>query len=122
MRPAPLGGERDPRKRALIAVIDGLEAELRRMDLWEHAPPSQQMLASTEPFCFDTLALSQWLQWLLIPRMRQIFAGEGNLPTRSAIHPLAEDCFGHLDDPSTLLMLIERFDRLIGGEAPALAH
>ena len=122
MTPAPLDGERDPRERALIAVIDGLEAELRRIDLWEHAPPSQQMLASKEPFCFDTLALSQWLQWLLIPRMREIFAGEGSLPTRSAIHPLAEDCFGHLDDPSTLLMLIERFDRLIGGEQPALAH
>jgi uncharacterized protein YqcC (DUF446 family) len=115
-------GQRDPRERALIAVVDDLEAELRRMDLWELSPPSQQMLASTEPFCFDTLALSQWLQWLLIPRMRQIFAGDGSLPTRSAIHPLAEDCFGHLDDPSTLLMLIERFDRLIGGEARALAH
>jgi uncharacterized protein YqcC (DUF446 family) len=119
---APRTGDRDPRERALIAVIDGLEAELRRMDLWELSPPSQQMLASTEPFCFDTLALSQWLQWLLIPRMRRILAGEGSLPTESAIHPLAEDCFEHLDDPSTLLMLIERFDRLIGGEQPALAH
>jgi uncharacterized protein YqcC (DUF446 family) len=122
VRAAPLDGERDPRERALMAVVDGLEAELRRMDLWEHVPPTQQMLASTQPFCFDTLALSQWLQWLLIPRMRRIFAGEGSLPTESAIHPLAEDCFSHLDDPSTLLMLIERFDRLIVGEAQALAH
>lgn len=121
MRSAP-HGERDARERALMAVIDDLEAELRRMDLWELSPPSQQMLASTQPFCFDTLALSQWLQWLLIPRMRRIFAGEGSLPTESAIHPLAEDCFGHLDDSSTLLILIERFDRLIGGEQPALAH
>jgi uncharacterized protein YqcC (DUF446 family) len=114
--------ECDSRERALIAVVDGLEAELRRMDLWEHVPPSQQMLTSTEPFCFDTLALSQWLQWLLIPRMRRIFAGEGNLPTRSAIHPLAEDCFRHLDDASALLMLIERFDRLIGGKPAVRAH
>ena len=114
--------ECDSRERALIAVIDGLEAELRRMDLWEHVPPSQQMLSSTQPFCFDTLALSQWLQWLLIPRMRRILAGEGSLPTESAIHPLAEDCFEHLEDPSTLLTLIERFDRLIVGEPLALAH
>ena len=76
------------------------------------------MLSSTQPFCFDTLALSQWLQWLLIPRMRRIFAGEGEPSDRGArFIRMAEDCFEHLDDPSTLLMLIERFDRLIRGEA-----
>jgi uncharacterized protein YqcC (DUF446 family) len=110
------------RERALIAVVDGLEAELRRMELWEPEPPSERMLASTQPFCFDTLALSQWLQWLLIPRMRRILAGEGDLPTRSAIHPYAEDCFEHLDDPSALLLLIEQFDGLIGDEAEAVTH
>jgi uncharacterized protein YqcC (DUF446 family) len=110
------------RERALIAVVDGLEAELRRMQLWEPEPPSEGLLASTEPFCVDTLALSQWLQWLLIPRMRRILAGEGSMPTRSAISPYAEDCFEHLDDPTPLLLLIERFDRLIRGEAGAITH
>jgi uncharacterized protein YqcC (DUF446 family) len=110
------------RERALIAVVDGLEAELRRIQLWEHEPPSARLLASTQPFCVDTLALSQWLQWLLIPRMRAIFAGEGTLPTKSAIHPYAEDCFEHLDDPAPLLLLIERFDGLIRGEAVASTH
>jgi uncharacterized protein YqcC (DUF446 family) len=110
------------RQRALIAVVDGLEAELKRMQLWEPEPPSEQMLASTQPFCFDTLALSQWLQWLLIPRMRRIFAGEGILPTESAIFPYAEDCFEHLEDPGALLMLIKRFDGLIRGEAGAITH
>jgi uncharacterized protein YqcC (DUF446 family) len=110
------------RERALIAVVDGLEAELRRMQLWELEPPSETQLASTQPFCFDTLAFSQWLQWLLIPRMRRIFAGEGDLPTQSAIWPYAEDCVEHLDDPRALLILIERFDRLIRGEAAAIPH
>ncbi|HEU4616839.1 MAG TPA: YqcC family protein [Gammaproteobacteria bacterium] len=112
----------EQRERALVAVVDGLEAELRRMDLWEPEPPSEEQLASTQPFCCDTLALSQWLQWLLIPRMRRIFAGEGELPTASAIHPLAEDCFEHLDDARALLTLIDRFDRLIRGDAGALPH
>jgi len=110
------------RERALMAVVDGLEAELRRMRLWEPVPPRQELLASPEPFCVDTLALSQWLQWMLIPRMRRIFAGDGDLPTRSAIHPYAEDCFEHLDDPSNLLLLIERFDGLIRGEPVAVTH
>jgi uncharacterized protein YqcC (DUF446 family) len=54
--------------------------------------------------------------------MRRIFAGHGELPTSSAIHPYAEDCLEHLDDPSTLLYLIERFDGLIRGESPAVTH
>jgi uncharacterized protein YqcC (DUF446 family) len=109
------------RERALIAVIDGLEAELRRMRLWEFVPPSKELLASAQPFCVDTLGLSQWLQWMLIPRMRKIFAGDGELPTACAIHPYAEDCFEHLDEPTNLLLLIERFDGLIRGE-PAVTH
>jgi uncharacterized protein YqcC (DUF446 family) len=80
------------------------------------------LLASPQPFCVDTLALSQWLQWMLIPRMRRILSGDGELPTRSAIHPYAEDCFEHLDDPGNLLLLIERFDGLIRGERAAVAH
>jgi uncharacterized protein YqcC (DUF446 family) len=119
---AAYGMSVDQRERALVKVVDDLEAELRRMRLWEREPPSEASLASTKPFCIDTLELSQWLQWLLIPRMRNIFAGYGDLPTRSAIYPLAEDCFEHLEDPTRLLMLIERFDRLIGGDAGALMH
>ena len=111
----------DQRERALIAVIDGIEAELRRMDLWEPEPPSAELLASAQPFCCDTLTLSQWLQWLFIPRMRRIFAGDGNLPTQSAIHPLAEDCFEHLE-AYDLLVLLERFDGLIRGEAAVTTH
>ena len=110
------------RERALIAVVDGLEAELRRMRLWEHEPPREELLASPQPFCVDTLALSQWLQWRLIPRMRRILAGDGELPTRSAIHPYAEDCFEQLADPSALLLLIECFDDLIRSETATLTH
>ena len=110
------------RERALAHVVDELEAELRRMQLWEQEPPSDAQLESVKPFCFDTLALSQWLQWMLIPRVREIISGSGELPTQSAIHPLAEDCFEHLDDAGRLLKLIARFDRLIVDEAAAVTH
>ncbi|WP_258876037.1 YqcC family protein, partial [Pseudomonas aeruginosa] len=29
-----------------------------------------EALASPEPFCVDTLALEQWLQWIFLPRMK----------------------------------------------------
>jgi uncharacterized protein YqcC (DUF446 family) len=112
----------EQREQALIAVIDALEAELRRLELWEREPPSAALLASTQPFAVDTLRFSQWLQWLLIPRMRRIFKGEGSLPTKSAIHPYAEDCVDDVDDPRPLLLLIERFDGLIRNESAAITH
>ena len=110
------------RERELSAVIDGLEMELRRARLWEPEPPSEHLLESPQPFCVDTLALSQWLQWLLIPRMRRILAGDGRLPTHSAIGPYAADCFEHLDGGAALLVLIERLDGLIRHQAGAMTQ
>jgi uncharacterized protein YqcC (DUF446 family) len=101
---------------ALSAVVDALEAALRRAGLWERESPQAALLASPEPFCYDTLAFHQWLQWQLIPRMRGILAGGGALPSRSAIHPYAEDCLAAVEaDASELLALIEHFDALIQG-------
>lgn len=110
------------RERELSAVIDGLEMELRRVRLWEPEPPSEHLLESSQPFCIDTLAFSQWLQWLLIPRMRRILAGDGQLPTRSAISPYAADSFEHLEDGDALLALIERLDGLIRHQPEAMAQ
>jgi uncharacterized protein YqcC (DUF446 family) len=110
------------RERDLRAVIDGLETELRRVQLWEPEPPSELLLESTQPFCVDTLTLSQWLQWLLIPRMRLILAGDGRLPTRSAISPYAAECFEYLEDGDALLVLIERLDGLIRHQAGAMTQ
>ncbi len=39
-----------------------LEVEMRHISLWEEVIPNAEDLASEEPFCIDTLELSQWLQ------------------------------------------------------------
>jgi uncharacterized protein YqcC (DUF446 family) len=112
----------DQRELALLAVVDGLEAELRRVQLWDTEPPSKDRLTSSQPFCVDTLAFPQWLQWRLIPRMRSVLAGERPMPTHSAIYPLAEDSFKNLEDSCTLLALIERFDQLITAAVATTVH
>ena len=109
---------------AITAVVDELEALLRRMELWEEESPDETQLASTLPFSFDTLDFPQWLQWQLIPRMRRILDGHGELPARSAIHPYAEECMLQQDAVTAeLLFLIGHFDTLITGEgSPASVH
>ncbi|HZF29260.1 MAG TPA: YqcC family protein [Gammaproteobacteria bacterium] len=111
------------RHRALSVIVDALEATLRRMRLWEQESPDAVRLASTQPFSCDTLRFHQWLQWLLIPRMRQVLDDGGALPTASAIHAYAEECVAELgEDPAELLFLIGHFDALIRGESPGAAH
>jgi uncharacterized protein YqcC (DUF446 family) len=127
----PGGGENDcmafdsdiDRQRALTSVVDELEATLKRMQLWEATCPEAARLASTQPFSFDTLRFHQWLQWQLIPRMRRILGGDGDLPTSSAIRPYAEEWAEELGgNPAELLFLIGHFDALIRGDRSELAH
>ncbi|MCF5282706.1 pseudouridine synthase, partial [Pseudomonas syringae] len=39
-----------------------IERELRVLGWWDTTPPSEQALASQEPFSVDTLEFAQWLQ------------------------------------------------------------
>ena len=91
-----------------------MEAELRRLDLWETEAPPLASLSSQEPFCIDTLALEQWLQWVFLPRMRYILEQNHALPLQSDIFPYAEECLMNSDyNGAHLLALIKRFDELI---------
>ena len=101
--------------RSLRHLVDRMEGELRRLELWETASPDRTALSSEEPFSYDTLMFHQWLQWMFIPRMRQILMGHGDLPRESDIFPYALDCLRQFrDDPNELLFLIKTFDELIG--------
>ncbi|HEX6996269.1 MAG TPA: YqcC family protein [Gammaproteobacteria bacterium] len=105
--------EEHTRRQALAVVIDRLEATMRAADTWEDEPPPERLLASTQPFCFDTLTFTQWLQWLMIPRMRSILDNHEELPQTSAILPYAEEFVSERGHGRELLRLIERFDELI---------
>lgn len=100
---------------AVAEVVDGIEAEMKRVDLWEEERPAPARLGSAQPFCFDTLRFHEWLQWLFLPRMQRILdAGGAGMPAESGIHPYAEECLR--DDPrdtDALLLLIRRFDELV---------
>jgi uncharacterized protein YqcC (DUF446 family) len=95
-------------------LVDAIEDEMRRLELWANDPPPVADMASRVPFCYDTLKLWQWLQWILVPRMRLLLADGGMLPASSDIAPLAEVEFRRLQqDTQRLLDLIREFDRAI---------
>ena len=77
-------------KLRLLALLYELEEELRALGWWEQQAPSAQALQSQQPFCVDTLDFAQWLQWIFIPRMHSILAGDHPLPVQCAIYEMAE--------------------------------
>ncbi len=102
----------------LADLLLEIEAEMRRLNLWEATPPPDAALQSLMPFCHDTLRLEQWLQWVFLPKMKQVVESEEECPSSSEIAPLAEYRFAQLARPTaTLLALIERFDNHINRQA-----
>lgn len=86
---------------------------MREADEWEEEPPPKPLLESPQPFCCDTLTFLQWVQWMMIPRMRKILDRHEDLPESSAILPYAEEFVPEDRNGRELLRLIERFDELI---------
>ncbi|WP_226648471.1 YqcC family protein [Microbulbifer variabilis] len=87
-----------------------LEAELRRMALWQEEIPTAEALASTEPFCVDTLTLPQWLQFIFLPRMHQLIEGEMPLPRQCGIAPIAEEFFKDRGGAEPLVVILKGID------------
>lgn len=98
----------------IASLLIDIEAELRRLQLWQAEPPSPEALASTEPFCVDTLTFPQWLQFIFVPRMHALATMEQLPPGRCEIAPLAEQYFGGGKlDVTMLLRAIDALDRRV---------
>jgi uncharacterized protein YqcC (DUF446 family) len=74
-------------------VLIDIEAQLRQLGQWDKIPPSTEALASTEPFCVDTLTLPQWLQFVFLPTIYRMLEENQPLPQRCGIAPMAEEFF-----------------------------
>jgi uncharacterized protein YqcC (DUF446 family) len=99
---------------AVGEILIDIEAELRRLRLWQEEPPCAEALASTQPFCFDTLTLPQWLQFVFLPRMHALVEARGALPADCAIKPMAEEYFRDARVPiRDLILALDRVDRLL---------
>ena len=104
----------DHRQRRCERILLAIEREMQRIGLWEVHPPPPEAFESSFPFCFDTLELHQWLEWVFIPRTRAILEGGLPLPDKSGIGPLAEESFRRFaTDTERLEGLIAELDELI---------
>ncbi len=104
----------DHRCHQLADLILNIEAEMRKIALWDLSPPTDAALHSLAPFCHDTLQFYQWLQWVFLPKMKMAIETENDMPSSSDIFPLAEYRLKKSgQNCQQLLSYILQFDRLI---------
>lgn len=99
----------------MLNLLQALENELRKQNLWSGTPPDAKAMSSVLPFMYDTLKVHEWLQWVFIPRTRAVIDARKNLPGNCNIHPLAEYEFTKLKniDSSALLVIILDIDTVM---------
>lgn len=96
------------------ALLIAIREEMKTKLLWAEQSPSAEALASTQPFCVDTLAFSEWIQWLMIPRLQTMIAQQMPLPQNSNMHAMSEEAFKTLDaDTAQLESLIQQLDEAL---------
>ncbi|TWC40320.1 uncharacterized protein YqcC (DUF446 family) [Pseudomonas sp. SJZ079] len=106
----------DARVLAVAEQLLLIERELRAQGWWSDQSPSEASMASQQPFCVDSMAFEQWLQWIFLPRMKHLLETEAELPTVSGIQPMAEQVYGQrMGQARELIRLLGAFDQLIAG-------
>lgn len=100
-------------RRQIQQQLTALRAELKSQGMWQGTPPSPHALASTQPFCVDTLSLAQWLQFVFIPRIDALLEGNLTLPSHCSVAPYAEEQLDSAAGQAPVLTLIRELDELI---------
>ncbi|HJR72830.1 MAG TPA: YqcC family protein [Luteimonas sp.] len=97
-----------------LASADRIEAELRRIGAWRDNPLPEAAYGFRKAFAADTMAFEEWLQFVLLPRVREIAAERGNFPPRSQVGTYAIRNLDGREDCDGLIGLLCEFDYLFG--------
>ncbi|MEZ8825811.1 YqcC family protein [Vibrio amylolyticus] len=97
----------------LFLLLDELQQELNKKQLWQAERPSQAALNSTQPFAVDTLNPEQWLQWIFIPKIRTLIDQNSTLPTGFSIAPYFEQAWQGQPDYRSVVMITQMIDEAV---------
>ena len=91
-----------------------LTALLQKHALWQSEPIDADALLSNTPFCHDTMAFEQWLQFVFIEKMQQLITLSQPLPQNFAIAPMAEMALVGKTGSGEIITLLSELDAFLG--------
>ena|SRR5687768_7914780 len=92
--------------------IDEIEAEMKRIGMWQEEDLPPEAYEFKAPFGMGSMAGQQWLQFILIPRVRGIIEKGGQFPKSSEVSAWAVREFDGYEEAGDLVTLLYEFDRL----------
>lgn len=107
----------DRTRAALVAApasegITELERLLRAGGVWSDQPIDPAKLRFSAPFAADTMTFAEWLQFMFVPRVRQLLASNGPWPADSQVGRYARGSLPAVPGREAIITLLERIDRI----------
>lgn len=65
--------------------IRAVEVEMKALGLWQNDPLPEEAYNIQEAFGADKMSLAQWLQFILIPRVKDLLKSGGPWPEQSQV-------------------------------------
>lgn len=90
-----------------------IEAELKHLNRWGKEPLPPERFENMGAFGSNTMAFEQWIQFVLLPRIREIVETHGEFPDESSLAPYAIRYFDGDTEADHLHELLYQLDKLI---------
>jgi ankyrin repeat protein/uncharacterized protein YqcC (DUF446 family) len=98
--------------------IEEIEREMQEIGIWQSEPLPPEAMGFEAAFGADKLSFEQWIQFVFIPRMREIGSTDGEFPSSSNVGAQAARCFNVLPNGKRLIALLSELDAFIEQHAP----
>jgi len=102
----------NPDYEIVAAKADEIEQEMKRVGLWQEKPLAPEQYNFTSAFGMDTMSFDQWLQFVFLPRVREIISTRSKFPVSSSVGAQAVREFDGYPNAERLITLLSEFDRL----------
>jgi uncharacterized protein YqcC (DUF446 family) len=95
------------------AKIAEIEHEMKRVGYWQSEPLLPEQYEFRSAFAMDTMAFSQWLQFIFIPRVKSMIETGEKFPPDSQNGAQAVREFDGDNRAQGLVALLSEFDEII---------
>lgn len=97
------------------SYAERIERELRGLGVWQSAPLPDAAYDSRQAFFADTMTFYQWLQFVLLARVREIVDKRGEFPRGSSVGAYAVRELDGCEEAGELITALCEFDEFVEG-------
>jgi uncharacterized protein YqcC (DUF446 family) len=104
-----------------LAKADEIETELKRLARWAQHPLADEAYQDMGAFGSNTMSFENWLQFVLLPRIREIASEHEDFPPSSHLASYAIRYFDGDYEADPLRALLHQLDDLINNQQAAIS-